>query len=331
MDMEAPDWDILDRLRTEFLNASGNVGVYWKSESDLAQYHRFFGARIGWKWDAAIMQAKRSGWKPHSRTLYDWGCGSGIATLRMIEAIGIESVDEVILWDHSTLAIAFARDRIREQYPTLKVTLDDRSDGNRVTDALCLVSHVLNEIHYEERDALSKRLANAKQIFWVEPGNHASSRMLLEQREALLGDFIPVAPCVCSQPCPMKQEDNARHWCHFFGKPPVVAFTDSQWAQFAKMMEIDLRSLPYSFLALDSKQIARALERGGASRLIGRPRQYKGYTRLYSCDEKGLNDYELQKRDDKSLWKILKKGNGESLFNWSRIEAGRIRSGSPID
>ncbi len=72
------------------------------------QYHRFFGAHIGWKWDAAIMQAKRSGWKPHSRTLYDWGCGSGIATLRMIEAIGIESVDEVILWDHSTLATAFA-------------------------------------------------------------------------------------------------------------------------------------------------------------------------------------------------------------------------------
>ena len=67
----------------------------------------------------------------------------------------------------------------------------------------------------------------------------------------------------------------------------------------------------------------------GASRIIGRPRQYKGFTRIFSCDQKGLNDYELQKRDDKELWKSIKKGKSGSLYKWTEIADHRIRSGEP--
>ena len=58
MELVAPDWEILHRLRNRFLNASGSVGLYWESANDLVQYHQYFASRIGWKWDAAISQAK---------------------------------------------------------------------------------------------------------------------------------------------------------------------------------------------------------------------------------------------------------------------------------
>ncbi len=331
MSSETIDWETLRRLRAEFLDASGATGVYWNSQSDLELYHRFFGARIGWKWDAALAQAAHAGWRCRSRKLFDWGCGSGIAALSAIRAIGADAIDEVALWDHSTLATRFARETLQREYPDLNVTIAERPDSGSLQGYLCLASHVLNEMTAADRDGLSELFSTASQVFWVEPGSYDSSRALLDQREALLEAFNPVAPCVCDLPCPMHQEENARHWCHFFGRPPVVAFTDRAWAQFGKMMEIDLRSLPYSFLALDSRALPPAPALEGVSRVLGRPRQYKGYTRVYSCDSNGHNDYELQKRDDKALWKAIKKERCEPLYKWTRIEEGRILSGEPAN
>ncbi len=331
MEANAADWNTLERLRTEFLNAKGATGVYWKSSSDLAQYHRFFAARIGWKWDDAIEQAKQAGWQLRSARLFDWGCGSGIATLRLLDAVDSEALEEVFLWDHSTLACEFARNAIAARYPNLKVSIANPSSIASLEDTLFLASHVLNELTLNDRDSLAGFVRSASQIFWVEPGSSQSSRLLTEQRDRLLGEFSPVAPCVGSQSCPMHREENARHWCHFFAKPPVEAFTDGDWARFGQIMEIDLRSLPYSFLVLDAKRHEPARSLDGKSRVLGRPRQYKGFSRIFSCDHNGLNDYELQKRDDKTLWKIIKKGKSGTLYEWTETVSGRIRSGKPAE
>lgn len=334
---EPANWTILERLRSEFLNAKGDVGVYWKSEADLAHYHRFFAARIGWKWDDAIAQAQQAGWRRQSHRILDWGCGSGIATLRMLDAIGadgidgIDGIDEVILWDYSTLTCNFARNAIESAYPNLSVRIAAPETLGSLDDTLCLASHVLNELDIESRSRLTRLFSQANQVFWVEPGSYDSSRLLVEAREALLDRFSPIAPCVCDQPCPMNTEENARHWCHFFAKTPVEAFTQTDWSRFATIMEIDLRSLPYSFICLDARKIAATRSTEEASRIIGRPRQHKGYTRIFSCDVNGLNDYELQKRDNKSLWKSIKKGKDGSLYQWTRVESGRIQSGQPFD
>jgi len=331
MSVDTVDWNTLERLRGEFLNAKGNTGVYWNSTADLAHYHRFFAARIGWKWDAALEQARQVGWQLRSKRWLDWGCGSGIATLRLLETFGSESLDEVILWDHSTLACDFARAAILERHPNLAVSIANPSALDTLDDTLCLISHVLNELSLDARAELNRLVRGAKQLFWVEPGSHSSSRLLSEQRKALLGQHHPIAPCVCAQPCPMLDETNRRHWCHFFAKTPVEAFTDGEWARFARIMEIDLRSLPYSFLCMDAKSLASAPQLDGQSRVLGRPRQFKGYTRIFSCDANGLNDYELQKRDDKSLWKSIKKGKDGSLYQWNETVSGRIRAGKPSD
>lgn len=331
MEFAAPDWETLDRLRNKFLDASGDTGLYWDSPTDLAQYHLYFAARIGWKWDAAIAQAKQVGWQLESSKFLDWGCGTGIATLRMLEAFGIEKIEEVVLWDHSIAATAFAQTTIQEKYPKLKVTIaSDLSDIN-LDKTLCLASHVLNELSLSNRELLTSLFARSQQVFWVEPGSYDSSRLLLEQRESLLEHFDPIAPCVCSVPCPMKLDANNNHWCHFFAKPPVIAFTDGNWAQFAKMMEIDLRSLPYSFIVLDSKELSSKPNLSGKSRILGRPRQYKGYTRVYSCDANGHNDYELWKREDKNLWKTIKKNKSGTLYKWTKIESGKILAGKAVE
>jgi len=328
MEFVAPDWETLHRLRNHFLNASGSAGLYWESSNDLVQYHQYFASRIGWKWDAAISQAKQVDWQLKSTQILDWGCGTGIATLRILDAFGVDKVKEIVLWDHSAAATSFAQKTLQEKYPNLKVTIANNLSNIDLSDTLCLASHVLNELSLIDRESLNRLFSQSQQVFWVEPGSYDSSRLLLEQREALLQYFNPIAPCICAFPCPMKADANAIHWCHFFAKPPVVAFTEGHWAQFSKVMEIDLRSLPYSFMVMDSLKLASSHLVAGKSRLLGRPRQYKGYTRVYSCDENGHNDYELWKREDKSLWKTIKKNKSGTLFEWTQIESGKILAGN---
>gem|GEM_PF-2185465 len=47
-------------------------------------------------------------------------------------------------------------------------------------------------------------------------------------------------PCIYDLPYPMGEEANTNHRCHFYAKPPIVAFTEAHWARFSKVMEIDL-------------------------------------------------------------------------------------------
>lgn len=328
MDSERIDWKALERLRGIFLRDSGEKGAYWQSRHELQQYHNTFGQRISWKWESAIENANQVGWAPSAKQILDWGCGSGVASLAMLEEYGTRHFERVLLWDHSILATTFAKEQILEKYPCLSVeTFDVNRDSATLGDTLFIASHVLNELSYEGRQSLGSLAGKSKQIFWVEPGEYAASRFLVDLRETLLDEFGIVAPCVHCESCPLKLEENGRHWCHFFGHSPIEAFTEGDWSRFATMMEIDLRSLPYSFLVADRGETTGGLN--DDSRIIGRPRQFKGYARMLSCGLNGLVDYELQKRDDKSLWKSLKKGKDGSLYNWTSIEEDRIKSGKP--
>lgn len=326
------NWDILERLRARFLSSSQTAGIYWQNDEDLAHYHATFAARIGWKWDHALESLEQAGFQPQSRKILDWGCGSGIASLRVIAYFGVEAFDEVHLWDHSATACRFAQKTISSLYPELKVEIAPAPSAEAPVspNTLVLISHALTELGYEAQQDLAKQLRPATQILFVEPGDHSASRKLVAQREALLEKFTPVAPCTHCFSCPMLTEENQRHWCHFFAKPPVEAFTQGFWARFAQTMEIDLRSLPYSFLALEKKGLRPSSSNPqpsdeAFSRLIGRPRQFKGYTRLLSCDKEGLRDLELQKRDNKQLWKALKKGPTTTLFRWDEIDPATLR------
>lgn len=353
------DWMALDRLRDGFLSGAAANGPYWRTPEDLANYDFTYGERIGWKWDQVLRELKLRGWRPHQRTVLDWGCGSGVAGRRVISFFGAESFDALTVWDHSPIACDFATEAAERQFPKLRVsqaTPSFFSSTERI--GLLVISHVLNELPADARDQLRLLAMRADVVLWVEPGTHDVSRQLGGFREQLRGSgFRIVAPCTHENECPMFALGRDRDWCHFFAPPPSEIFADSNWVKFGHRAGIDLRSLPYAFLALDRHELPRVAPVSNAagvaaatvdpnspealttprdesaaadlSRVIGRVEHFKPYARLLNCDASGLAELELPKRADPALFKELERSKAPLIYRWRR-EGDKIRGGEAL-
>lgn len=289
----------LRRLRAAFLDGTTRDRDYWRSPADLFIYDRTFAERIGWKWDAVLGELTARSWKPRSRRLVDFGCGSGVASRRVLETW--PDFDELNLVDRSVAATRFASDRILRDHPTLRVrTTNPTADA----DTLLVVSHVLNELNPTDLAALLRLARTAGEILWVESGSHSDSRLLVDEiREPLRATHRVVAPCTHCETCGLLTAGNARHWCHTFAKPPSAIFQDATWSQFSRELGIDLRALPYSFLAMTTHPTAA--EPPQLARVIGRPRKYKGYQMVLRCNATGVEEVRFQKRDSREMWTFL--------------------------
>ncbi len=313
------DWPALDRLRQRFLQGSASTEPYWTTPQDLASYDFTYGERIGWKWDHALRELRLRGYAPRARHVFDWGCGSGVAARRVIAGFGAAAFDSLTVWDHSPLACDYAATAARQQFPNLHVA--EATAGLLASDTpigLLVVSHVLNELPAEALAQLRALAARAEAILWVEPGTHRDSRQLGQLRDELRPAFRLVAPCTHALACPVFAEENARHWCHFFAPPPSEIFADSNWVKFGQRAGIDLRSLPYAFLALDRAPSTAPALAEGWSRIIGRPEHFKPYARWLNCDATGLAELELPKRADPALFKQLERTRGPLVYRWQR-------------
>jgi len=322
------DWPALDRLRDRFLAARPGGVSYWSSRSDLANYDFTFARRIGWKWDAVLRELKGRGWTPPSEAVLDWGCGSGVAGRRVIECFGKECVKTLRVFDHSALAVDFAMERARSLYPGTEIHPESEpADGGIKEVGTLIISHVLNELDEAGGRELRKVIDQSDAVLWVEPGTYGDSRSLIALRESLRESFHVIAPCTHHAPCGLLVPGNDRHWCHHFAKPPAGIMADSNWVRFAQRAGIDLRSLPYSFLVLERRGLREpvpGLLPEGCSRIIGEPRFYKGFARVFNCRAEGVREAMLQKRDAPDLFKALKNGEAEPVQRWA-VEEGRIR------
>lgn len=324
------DWVALDRLRTRFLSGSATAQPYWSSSADLASYDFTYGERIGWKWDHVLRELQLRGWKSASRHVFDWGCGSGVAGRRVIAAFGAANFDSLALWDHSPLATDFAETTAQRAFPSLRIS--QATPGFLASSepvGLLVISHVLNELSVGTLGELKKLVGRAEAVLWVEPGTHAVSRQLGALRDEFLPDgFRVVAPCTHQHACPALAPARERDWCHFFAPPPSEIFADSDWVKFGQRAGIDLRSLPYCFIALDrTKGVTPSGD--GLSRVIGRPEHFKPYARLLNCDAAGLADLELPKRAAPALFKQLEKTKAPLVYRWQR-EGDKITGGKSL-
>jgi|GEM_PF-77356 len=259
-------------------------------------------------------------------TLVDWGCGSGIAGRRVIEAFGVETFSTLLVWDHSPLAREFALQTAKRRFPTL--TVGELRDDSPID--LLVVSHVLNELSPEGRRDLLAFVERARALIWVEPGTHAVSRDLIGIRETLRNSFHVIAPCTHSERCGLLAPENAQHWCHYFASPPPAIYADSDWVKFGQRAGIDLRSLPYCFLVAERSTGGRHRDADtGAARIVGDARHFKGYAKLLSCDAAGVTELTLQKRDDPALFKALKRESGVPIYRWRR-ENDRIKDAQAL-
>ena len=325
MNWESLDWEILDRLRDKFISGSAAEGPYWHTITDLECYDFTYGERIGWKWDAVLRELKARNWTPSGApglTMLDWGCGSGIAGRRVVEFFGADNFSRLIVHDHSALAMDYAEHRAKRAFPQISV---ERADYRMLEGdeplGLLVISHVLNELDDIARAQLAALCARASCILWVEPGTHDVSRTLGGWRAKLqAAGFNVIAPCTHQNACGILVEGNERHWCHFFAAPIANIYADSEWVKFGQRAGLDLRSLPYSFLVLDRRPSPMP---PGYSRIIGEPRHYKGYAKLYNCDAGGVTDLMLQKRDAPELFKALKHAHEPGPQKWTH-ENGRI-------
>jgi SAM-dependent methyltransferase len=323
-----PDWSTLRRLRDGFLHDARAQGDYWKSLHDLGQYDATFAQRIGWKWDFVLDDIARLGWHPPEGAVLDWGCGSGVASRAYLDQFGATGIEGLWLWDRSPLAIRFAVDRAREKYPELPVR-----EGRPDAPALLIVSHVLNELPAAGLDELLAVAERAIAVLWVEPGTHDASHALIAIRERLRKSFHIIAPCPHSTNCGVLAPGTEAHWCHQFARPPDHVFRDAFWTSFSRTLEIDLRSLPLSFLVLDRRDWREPSDE--TVRVLGRPTIHKPSATMLGCHHTGLVEVELSRRTDPAGYRRLKKGDLPSLQAWQwndgRLEQWSAHSPEPRD
>jgi hypothetical protein len=347
MNWQSIDWSELDRLREGFLSGQASSGSYWKSEHDLSSYDFTYGERIGWKWDHVLRELRLRRWKPTSRAVLDWGCGSGIAGRRVIEFFGPSNFDTLSVWDHSAVACDFASEAATKAFPSLNVAIATPSLlHSHEPIGLLVVSHVLNELSAAALNELRALVARSHEVLWVEPGTHTVSRSLGALRDEFLTSFRLIAPCTHQLRCPALAPGKERDWCHFFAPPPSEIFANPDWVKFGQRAGIDLRSLPYCFIALERSRMEATRPPNPSpaaaqtcdettpslpdlSRVIGRPEHFKPYVRLLNCDATGLHELELLKRTDPALFKQLDRTKAPLVYRWRRDE-NKILAGEPL-
>lgn len=314
------DLETLRELRATLLGmeqrpAGEPAQAYWASARTLELYDRIFAARIGWKWEAVLDEVEQRGGLPAPRSVLDWGTGTGIAartTLRRITgaaAAGTSSLPErVILLDRDEAAREFAAASLRAEFPGLKVETTAELPGEAFD--LVLASHVLDELSDEDVQPLLGAAIAADQVLWVEPGSMATSRRLGEQRASLLQSHDVIAPCAHRESCGILAAGHEGDWCHLFARPPAEVHTTGEWSEIHRELRIDLRSLPYSFLALRRAPV----DHPDAARLLGRPRFQKGRVLLDLCDADSVESRPMLQRSDKALFKALKDTAGEVVL-----------------
>ncbi len=292
----------IQRLRDLFLDDDRGdraLADYWRDDADLVAYDAVLGARIGWKWDAALAEAADRGFRrADTQVVLDYGCGTGIAARRFAACFG---AGEVLCHDRSARAAEFAARSLRASSPAVAARSLRSVDG--VAPDVLLVSHVLGELDDAGERQLRAVIERSARVVLVEPGNRRVARRLSQLRDSLLGAFHVAAPCPHALACPALAR--ADDWCHFFAPPPPSVFTDSEQVRTAKALGIDARSLPYSFLALVRGPAAEPM--AVPPRLLGRPQVHPHTVCVQTCAADGLQRRELQKRRHPELWKLLKR------------------------
>ena len=159
MQFQTGELSRLSALRERFLNPNPAAGPYWRSSEELALFDRTFGERIGWKWDAVLRELQARGWRPSSRTLIDWGCGSGIAGRRLLQVFSGQFT-ALKLHDSSSLARAFASDAAARDFPALAVS--SAYSPEIAEGSLVVLSHVMNELSDAQAESLLRAIQAAR-------------------------------------------------------------------------------------------------------------------------------------------------------------------------
>lgn len=312
---KSQDLERLRSLRETLLGIEGRASGeeaprYWRDRRDIELYDQVFAARIGWKWDAVIDEVELRHGLPRPKSVLDWASGTGIAARRILTRL--TGVEEVTLFDRDEGALEFARRSVSGAFPAVRVRATTEAPDGAYD--LMLASHVLDELEPEGVGMLRDAVLRAEHALLVEPGSKKTSRDLSALRDTLTAAFQVLAPCTHAEACGILTPDHKRDWCHLFAKPPAEVHTTGEWSEIHRELRIDLRSLPYSFLALRARRLGAPEPVQAGARMLQRPRLQRGRALLDLCDSSGVRETPLLQRTDKALFKDLKKSVGVVRF-----------------
>jgi len=295
--MEAGRIKILKDLRLNFLkDKPSTTQDYWDSLETLQAYDSVFARRILWKWQSVLRELKALSIPIPTGPILDYGAGTGVAS----ESVGEFFSRDFVLFDRSPLALTYAQKKLESLgLASSKVIHNEKSLKDLSYDTL-IASHIFSEL--EESDYLKVLAAaeKAKFLILVDAGTPGVSKRLIGIREELLKkSWFVVAPCTHRHTCPL--ESSSEDWCHFFAKPPSFIFTDSHWGKIAKELNIDLRSLPLSYLVMSRTQT----HLNGEDRMLGRLKRSGSEVVFHSCGARGfcLNKKKIAKKKIKEVEK----------------------------
>lgn len=303
------DWTGLEELRAAYLDGTAGEADYWSSDTLLASYDATFARRIAWKWHWVYRELERVGWTPPPGPVLDWGCGTGVAGREFFKHYRDAGLTALYLRDRSPRAERWAARAAREEFPEREIKV-----GLPEEPFTLVLSHVVTELDERALGALIELAGKAAAVLWVEPGSSAASRQVVRAREALREQFHVVAPCTHRAQCGLLAPGRENDWCHFFAPPPNDVYTDSDWVMFGRVMGIDLRSLPLSFLALDRRPVSSSPPE--RVRVVGRHRLYKAHALLDGCDASGVNERRFTKRTDPVFFRAMNKFRVATLQDW---------------
>lgn len=310
----------LERLREGFLASPPRSS--WRDRRDLELYDATFARRIGWKWSAWLDELAARSLAAPPGDIVDIGCGTGVASRAWLARFGNVHGATLRLVDAFAPAAELARELVRAEHPEQRVELGlgDAPPG------LVLASHVLGELSDAQRAPWIELARAAGAVVWLEPGDRATSRALGRVREELRDAFEIVAPCTHAAVCPLLALGRESDWCHFFARPPPEVFTDSGWAWLGRELGIDLRSLPFSALALRKERAPPGTPPDGEIvRVLGRPRIEKGRTRVDVCGARGARELAWLDRDAGEERARLRDAAGECLRYAIEDDGKRVR------
>jgi hypothetical protein len=232
-----------------------------------------------------------------------------------------EHFKKVTLWDHSQAAVNYARQKIRHEFPDVRVVC---ATAPAHPKGVALISHVLTELTDTSAADLLELLSDAQAMLWVEPGTFEASRRLIQVRELLKERYSVVAPCTHQESCGLEVEENKGHWCHHFAVAPPTAHQDPFWGHFRKEMNLDVGSVAYSFLVLAHEAI---LLEEGASHLIGKPLKFPKFVRVLSCQKEEVRELVAGRKLD--IYRELKQATTPAVYRFD-LKKNRIVSGERV-
>jgi len=297
------DWKRLQELRGNFISNQLSTQPYWRSPRDLLIYDMSLARRIYYKLKHFFSSLSAPFSLP--AILCDWGCGSGAFTEAFLEQYP-HFDGEIYLFDHSKMAMEFSYEKLSKKFPK-----NSFHQGTPTEKAFYLISHVINEVDLKAKNSLRNRLSCSDGFFWIEAATKHHSQLLVEERNFFLHkrEKASVAfPCPHLGPCELLRGHD--DWCHFFAEPPMAFFTERFWSDFKKNLSIDLKSLPYSAMAIDFRKEQLPVDEG-KYRIIGSARHYKGYSLAQACTSCAkISEKKLSTRNNKALIKEIKKTPG---------------------